>query len=103
MGHIPSFRRDLVFDQIVFRPGIANPRPALPSRIDQVEVVGNLGHKIVDVGVPIAVETGGEQHSGVVVQKHEAHVMETAHLVSLVEVAAQQLQERTEPLGAAGH
>jgi hypothetical protein len=101
MGDVPALSRDLVFRDIVFRLGAANSRPAFPRRVDDVEVIGNLRNEVVDVGVPVAVIGCGEQELRVVVQKHETHVMETAHQVPLVEVAAQQLQERAQPLGTA--
>src|SRR5262245_1687354 len=56
IGNKPAFCGDLVLDEVVLRPGAANPRPAFPGRVDDVEIVGNQGDEVVDVGVPITVE-----------------------------------------------
>ena len=55
--------------------------------------VGNLRHEVVDVGVPLAIVGGGEEQPRVVVQEHEAHVVERADRVGALEVAFQQLQQ----------
>ena len=102
LADVPAFCRDLVPGEVVLRLRAANPRPAFPRRVDDVQVVGDLRHEVVDVGVPVAVEGRGEEQLRVVVQEHEAHVVEGADLVRAVEVAVQQLQERAQPLGSAG-
>src|SRR6185503_21120875 len=95
-------RRDLVLDEVVFRAGTTNPRPAFPGRVDDVEIVWNQCDEVVDVSVPIAVEGSSEKHSRVVVEKHEAHVVESSNFgCTRREVATQQLEERTQPLRAA--
>src|SRR5262249_13978771 len=77
--------------------------PAFPGRIDDVEIVGDRGHEVVDVRVPVAVEGGGEEELGVVLQEHEAHVVQRAdQLRAGGEVAVQELQERAQALCAAG-
>ena len=88
MGDVPAFRRDLVLDEVVLRVRMANAGPAVPGGVDDVQVVGNLRHEVVDVGVPIAVKGRGEEQPRVVVEEHEAHVVEGADLVrALREVA----------------
>src|SRR6185369_16247128 len=67
-----------------------------------VEIVWNQCDEVVDVSVPIAVEGSSEKHSCVVVEKHEAHVVESSNFgCTRREVATQQLEERTQPLRAA--
>src|SRR6202042_2044305 len=39
---VPALRRDLVRGKVVLGPGAANPRPAFPSRVHDVQVVGDL-------------------------------------------------------------
>ena len=81
IGDEPTFRCDLVLNEVIFRPRAANPRPAFPRRVHEVQIVGNLRDEVVDIGVPIAVERSGEEQSRVVVQEYEAHVVERADLV----------------------
>ncbi len=95
LGDEPAFCRDLVLDEVVFRPGISNARPAFPRRVDDVQIVRDQSNEVVDIDVLIAVERSGEKHSRVVVEKHEAHVMESSDFgCTGREVATQQLEER---------
>src|SRR5882724_12686830 len=56
IGDEPAFCRDLVLNEVVFRPWVANPRPAFPSRVHEVEIVWNQRDEVVDINIPIAVE-----------------------------------------------
>src|SRR3954471_21635857 len=42
IADVPPLRRDLVRDEVVLGPRVANPRPALPGGVDDVQVVGDL-------------------------------------------------------------
>src|SRR5512133_3562145 len=75
IGDEPAFCRDLVLNEVIFRPWVANPRPAFPSGIHKVEIVWNQRDEVVDISVPIAVEGSGEEHFRIVVQEHEPHVV----------------------------
>src|SRR6188472_4384978 len=92
VGDVPTFCIDLVTGEVVLRARAANPRPAFESTIQDIQIVGDLRREVVDVGIPLAVEGGAEEQLRVVVQEHEAHVVEAADLVRAVEVASQQLQ-----------
>src|SRR5262245_39604702 len=88
IGDVPAFGRDLVLDEVILRAWTANAGPAVPSRVDDVQIVRNLRHKVVNIRVPIAVEGGGEEQPCVVIEKHEAHGVEGPDLVcALREVA----------------
>src|SRR5262249_3171603 len=89
--------RYLMLYEVVFRLRAANSRPAFPRSIDDVQVVRNLGDEVIDVCVPVSVERRGEEQSRIVVDEHEAHVVERADLACAVEVAAEQLQETAQP------
>src|SRR5882724_372030 len=80
LGDEPTFCRDLVLNEVIFRPWVANPRPAFPSRVHEVEIVWNQRDEVVDINIPIAVERSGEEQSRIVVDEHEAHVVEGADL-----------------------
>jgi hypothetical protein len=38
-----------------FSPPPMNAGPAVPRRVDDVQVVGNLRHEVIDIGIPVAV------------------------------------------------
>ena len=46
-------------------------------------VIGNLRREVVDIGVPLAVIGRGEEKLRVVVEEHEAHVVDGADLVGV--------------------
>src|SRR6185312_10232287 len=54
VGNEPAFCRYLVLNEVVFRPGTANPRPAFPRRVDDVQIVWDQSNEVVDIDVPIA-------------------------------------------------
>src|SRR4051794_18323757 len=64
VGHVPGIRGDLVAGEVVLRLRTADPRPALKTAVQDVQVIGNLRREVVDVGVPLAVEGGAEEQSG---------------------------------------
>src|SRR5262245_39885352 len=49
IGDIPAFRRDLVLGEVILRSWTANARPAVPCGVDDIQVVGNLSHEVVDI------------------------------------------------------
>src|SRR5262245_5080764 len=101
MGDVPAFCRDLMLGDPVFHLRAVNPRPAFPARKEDVHFVGNLRHEVLDVDVPVAVIGGGEEQLGVVVQKHETHVVDGADPVRVVKVAVPQLQQGAQSGGPA--
>src|SRR6266850_8564598 len=54
IGHEPAFCCDLVLNEIILSSGIANSRPAFPSRVHEIEIVWNQRNEVIDIGVPIA-------------------------------------------------
>src|SRR5262249_11490384 len=60
-GDVPPLGRHLVLGEVVLRLRTADARPAFPGRVDDVEIVRNLGREVVDVRVPVAVIGGGEE------------------------------------------
>src|SRR5262249_33919327 len=78
IGDVPAFRRDLVLDEVILRSRTANARPTVPRGVDDVQIVGNLGHEVVNIGVPIAIKGRGKEQPCVVVEEHEAHIVESA-------------------------
>src|SRR5882672_11671985 len=56
IGHEPAFCRDLVLNEIILSSGVANSRPAFPSRVHEIQIVWNQRDEVVDIGVPVAVE-----------------------------------------------
>src|SRR6266850_3461685 len=56
IGHEPAFCGDLVLNEIILSSAVANPGPAFPSRVHEIEIVWNQRDEIVDIGVPVAVE-----------------------------------------------
>ena len=80
IGDEPAFCRDLVLNEVILRSGVANPRPAFPGRVHEVQIVWNQRDEVVDIGVPIAVEGSGEEQSRIVVEEYEPHVVEGADL-----------------------
>src|SRR5438105_4857239 len=48
MRDVPALRGDLVLGEVVLRPGAANARPAVPRRIDDIEVIGDRRYEVVD-------------------------------------------------------
>src|SRR5215472_13291908 len=56
---IPARCSHLVLRKVIFRLWTANTWPALPCRVDDVQVVGNFRHEVVNIGVPVAVEGSG--------------------------------------------
>jgi hypothetical protein len=66
-----------------------------------IQRIGNLRREVVDIGVPLVVVGGGEEQLGVVVQKHEPHIVDGPNPVRTLEVAFQQLQQATKPLRSA--
>src|SRR5215471_18633239 len=69
VGDVPALRGDLVACKVVLRLGAADAGPALPRRVDDVEEVGDLRREVVDVGIPVAVVRGREEHPRVVVEE----------------------------------
>src|SRR6188474_3157323 len=61
ISDVPAVRRDLVRGQVVLRAWTANAWPPVPGGVDDVEVIGNLRHEVVDIGVPVAVIGRGEE------------------------------------------
>src|SRR6185295_6795166 len=99
IGDIPAFRGDLMLGEVILGSWTADTGPAVPGRIDDVQVVGNFLDEVVDIGVPVAVKGRGEEEPGIVVEEHEAHGVERADLIrALREVASQDPQERTQAL-----
>src|ERR1700759_4284810 len=43
---VPALCGDLVRGKVVLGPGAADPRPAFPSRVHDVQVVGDLRHEV---------------------------------------------------------
>ena len=68
-----------------FTSGLRMPGQPSNAENDDVQFVGNLRREVVDVGVPVAVEGRGEEHPRVVVEEHEAHVVEGADLLPSAE------------------
>src|SRR6185437_2795131 len=73
-----------------------NSRPPFDIAEDQIHGIGNLRHEVVDVSVPVAIVSGGEEELRVVVQKDEAHIVEGANCVPTAEVSFQRLQQSAE-------
>jgi hypothetical protein len=69
----------------------------------QIHRVRNLRREVRDVGVEVAVIGRREEQLRVVVDEHEAHVVDRADRVRRPEVPFQQLQEATKPLRSAFH
>src|SRR5215467_8903842 len=101
MGDVPANRRDLVFGNPVLYLGAANAWPAIACREEDVQAVRNRRREVADVGIPLAVVGSGEEQLRVVVQKHEAHIVDGADPVRVAEVAVAQFQQRAQPLGSA--
>src|SRR5262249_18773496 len=55
---------------------------------------------VIDVGIKVAVVSRAEEQLRVVVQVDEAHVVDGANLVGVVEAAISQFQQGAEPRGA---
>src|SRR5581483_3572095 len=103
ISNVPTFGRDLVLDQVVLCSRTANAGPAVPRGVDNVQIIRNLRHEVVDIGVPIAIIGRGEEQPCVVIEEHEAHSVKGADLVrSLGQIALQQLEKRAQTLRAAG-
>src|SRR5256885_8832612 len=97
MGDVPAFGGDLVFGDPVLDFRAVNARPAFPARKEDVHFIGDLRHEVVDVDVPVAVVGSGEEQLFVLVQKHETHVVDSPHPVSVVKDAVPQLQQGAQP------
>ena len=97
MGDVPAFGGDLVFGDPVLDFRAVNARPAFPARKEDVHFIGDLRHEVVDVDVPVAVVGSGEEQ--LFVQKHETHVVDSPHPVSVVKDAVPQLQQGAQPGG----
>src|SRR5678815_4442129 len=59
IGHEPTFCRDLVLNEVIFRPWVANPRPAFPGGIHKVQIVWDQRDEVIDISVPVTVERRG--------------------------------------------
>src|SRR4029078_10260860 len=59
--NIPAFRRDLLACEVVFHLWAVNPRISLAIAEQQINGVGNLRREVFDIGVPLAVVSGGEE------------------------------------------
>src|SRR5262249_7603500 len=88
---IPAVRSNLAACDPVLDRGVVHSLRRIAHHVAEqhVERIGNLGRKVVDIGVPVAVIRRGEQQSCVVVDEHEAHVVQGADLVRALEIAAQ--------------
>ena len=93
-GNIPEVRRDLVPHNEILYLWATNPWPTFDFTELKIQDVGDLGAEVIDVGIPVAVVSAGEQHLRVVVQKDPAHVVNSANQVhvSIAEVAMQALK-----------
>src|SRR6266849_663189 len=103
IGDVPEVRRDLVFRDVIFHLRTTNARPSFGIAELEVQDVGDLRREVLDVDVPVAIVGGAEEQLRVVVQKHEAHVVDGADLVHefIANAAVQNLQKTTQSLGSA--
>src|SRR5262249_52164559 len=92
---------DLELCDPVFHRRAVNSRPPHAITEKQIQFVRDLRREVVDVGVPLAVEGGGEEQLRVVVQKYEAHIVDSANPVRVVEVSFPQPQQTAESLRSA--
>src|SRR5262245_38100537 len=69
IGNVPGVGRDLVLDEPVLDVRMVDPRPPLEVAEEDVHRRRDLGHEVVDVGVPLAVVRGGEEQLRVVFQE----------------------------------
>src|SRR5206468_1931814 len=81
----------------------ANSRPTFGIAELEIQDVGDLRREVLDVGVPVAIVGGTEEQPCIVVDKHEAHVVDGANLVHalIANAAMKNLQKTAEPLGSA--
>src|SRR6185503_4563996 len=100
-GDVPSLGGDLVPSDKVFRRRAVNSRPSLQIAEDQIHGVRNFRHEVVDISVPIAIVSGGEEQLCVVVQEDEAHIVQCADYIPAAEVAFQRLQQSAKSLCSA--
>nr|GEU28585.1 hypothetical protein [Tanacetum cinerariifolium] len=101
VGHEPAGRVDLVAGNKVLDGRAVDAGPAFDIGKQQVHQFRNLGGKVVDVAVPVAVVGGGKQDAGVVVEEHEAHIVQGGHALGAVHIAVGQIENAAQALGAA--
>src|SRR6185312_983982 len=95
-GDVPGIGGDLVLNEPVLYVRVVNSRPSLEIAEHQVHGSRDLCHEVVDIGVPLAIVGGGEEQLRVVIEKHEAHIVERADYVGSLEVALHDLQQAAE-------
>jgi hypothetical protein len=90
--------RDEVFDLRATNPG-----PTLDIAELEVEDVGDLRREVFDVGIPVEIVGSAEKKLRVVVQNHEAHVVDGANHIHhfFANAAVKNLQKSAQPLGSA--
>src|SRR5499427_9724540 len=102
MGDVPAFCRDLVLSDPVFHRGVAKPRKLLEFGEQQIQLVGNLRCKLVEIAIPrIAVVGGGEEQLRVIVQEHKPHIVDGGYLLGaeLASSACSRARSRIAPPG----
>ena len=99
IGDVPEVRRDLVARDEVFDLRATNPWPTFDIAELKVEDVGDLRREILDVRIPVEIVGSAEQKLGVVVQDHEAHVVDGANPIHhfIANAAVKNLQKRAQP------
>src|SRR5262249_12041975 len=103
IGDVPRISRDLILDEPVLDHGAADAGPPVTIAEQYVHRVRDLRHEVVDVAIPSAVIGRAEEELRVIVQQHEAHVVQCAYDVSALEIAFQQIQQAANTLTATGH
>ena len=101
VGNVPSLGCDLMLGNKVFYRWAVDSRPTLDIAEQQIHCIGNLGHEVVDVGVPFPVVGGGEEQFCVFIQEDEAHIVKGANGISAPKVAFQCLQQSAKSLRSA--
>src|SRR5258706_8949457 len=103
IGDVPEVRRDLVARDEVFDLRATNPGPPFDIAELEVEDVGDLRREVFDVGIPVEIVGSAEQELRVVIQNHEAHVVNSANHIHhfIANAAVKNLQKSAQPPGSA--
>src|SRR5271166_6119637 len=79
IGNVPEVRLDLMLHDEILYFCAADPWPTFDFTELEVEDIWDLGAEVIDVGIPVAVVSAGEEHLRVVVQEDPAHVVNGAN------------------------
>src|SRR5262249_1860325 len=103
VGDVPAFCRDLVLSDPVLHRGVAKPWKLLEFGEQQIQLIGNLRCKLVEIAIPrMAVVGGGEEQLCVIVQKHKTHIVDGGYLLR-AEVGLHRLHQGATSLRSAWH